>query len=92
MASKEKSSKKLTSGGDDGDGEVKIFLLHLFNLSSFAVSRLGFRFDAQWSNGESSRMAFGCPELEFSLFDDGFRKVNICNVRSFGFHVASCVF
>jgi hypothetical protein len=44
MASKEKSSKKLTSGGDDGDGEVKIFLLYLFNLSSFAVSRLGFFF------------------------------------------------
>ncbi|XP_050900290.1 uncharacterized protein LOC127107056 isoform X3 [Lathyrus oleraceus] len=33
--------------------------------------------DAQRSNGESSRMAFECSELEFSLFDDGFRKVNI---------------
>lgn len=39
---KRESSKKLTFGGDDDDGEVRIFLLHLFNLSSFAVSRLGF--------------------------------------------------
>ena len=41
---KRESSKKLTFGNDDGDGEVWNFLLRLFHLGSFAVSQLGFFF------------------------------------------------